>query len=217
MIEASPAMRTTVLGLACAGASFVLTEPAFAEPFTRDTVQAAAAFAYGVYVGDAAGVIPSPYGVGVGVRAGYTLGHPSVPRLYAGVEGNYFFGATRRFPEYGDVEGSLKILHYGVVAGYDIGVNPWLVLRPVIGAGAARVTAVVTVEGLSGDVSQSGFVATAGAEALVAWEPLFFGLEARYTVFYVDTAPLQDIPGLDVDDSARLDGLLFAAKGGAVF
>lgn len=206
-------MRTTVLALACAGGNLLFTSTARAEPFTRDQVQLAAAFAYGVYVGEASDVIPSPYGVGVGARAGYTFG----PGLYAGAEGNYFFGASRSFPEYGDVEGSLKILHYGLVAGYDIAVNPWFVLRPAIGVGAARVTAVVRVEGLSGDVSQTGFVMTAGAEALFGWAPAFFGLEARYTSFYVDTAPLEDIPGLELEESARLDGLLFAAKGGVTF
>jgi len=212
-------MRTTLLVLGCAGGSLFSADPAIAqpstreEPFTRDQVQLAAAFAYGVYVGDASDVIPSPYGVGLGARAGYTLG----PSIYAGAEANYFFGASRSFPEYGDVEGSLKILHYGLVAGYDIRINRWCVVRPVLGVGAARVTAVVRVEGLSGDVSQTGFVANAGAEALFAYQPAFFGLEARYTAFYVDTAPLQDIPGLEVEDSARLDGLLFAAKGGIYF
>lgn len=206
-------MRTTVLALACAGGSLLFSNTARAEPFTRDRVQLAAAFAYGVYVGEASDVIPSPYGVGIGARAGYTLN----PGLYAGAEGNYFFGATRSFPEYGDVEGSLKILHYGLVAGYDIGVSRWFVLRPALGVGAARVTAVVRVEGLSGDVSQTGLVVTAGAEALFGREPAFFGLEARYTAFYVDTAPLEDIPGLELDDSARLDGLLFAVKGGVSF
>ncbi|HEY6728219.1 MAG TPA: outer membrane beta-barrel protein [Polyangiaceae bacterium] len=206
-------MRATVLALACAGGNLLFGTSARAEPFTQRQAQLAAAFAYGVYVGEASDVIPSPYGVGVGGRAGYTLG----PGLYAGAEGNYFFGASRSFPEYGDVEGSLNILHYGVVAGYDLGVNPWFVVRPVLGVGAARVTAVVRVEGLSGDVSQTGFVLAAGAEALAGWEPAFFGLEARYTSFYVDTAPLDDIPGLELDDSARLDGLLFGFKAGMAF
>ena len=205
-------MRTTILVLGCAGSAFTASS-ALAEPFTQNRVEAAAAFAYGVYVGDAADVIPSPYGVGIGGRTGYTLS----PSIYAGAEANYFFGQERSFPEYGDVSGSLSILHYGLAAGYDIEVNPWFVLRPALGLGAARVTAVITVEGSSGDISQTGFVVSAGAEALFAWEPAFFGLEARYTAFYVDTAPLQDIPGLDIDDSARLDGLLFAAKGGVHF
>ena len=103
------------------------------------------------------------------------------------------------------------------VAGYDIRVNRWCVLRPALGLGAARVTAVITVEGESGDDGQTGAVVSAGAEALFAWEPAFLGLEARYTAFYVDTAPLEDIPGLEIDDSARLDGLLFAVKGGIHF
>lgn len=205
-------MRAAVLVLGCAGSAFNAAS-AQAEPFTQDDVEVAAAVAYGVYVGEAADVIPSPYGVGLGARAGYTLPLP----IYAGAETNYFFGQKRSFPEYGDVEGSLSILHFGLVAGYDIEVNRWCVLRPALGLGAARVTAVITVEGESGDVGQTGVVVSAGAEALFAWEPAFFGLEARYTAFYVDTAPLQDIPGLEIDDSARLDGLLFAAKGGVHF
>lgn len=206
-------MRARVLIFACAGGTFVGADPASAEPFTRERVQLAAALAYGVYAGEAADVIPSPYGVGLGARAGYT----SWPRIYVGAEGNYFFGANRSFPEYGDVEGSLKIVHYGLVAGYDLRVASWCVVRPALGVGAARVTAIVRVEGLSGDVSQTGFVATAGAETLIGWEPAYFGIEARYTSFYVDTAPLEDIPGLELDESARLDGFLFAAKGGVYF
>jgi len=205
-------MRTAVLVLGCAGSAFTATS-ALAEPFTQNQVEVAAAVAYGVYVGEAADVIPSPYGVGLGGRAGYTL---SVP-IYVGAEANYFFGQKRSFPEYGDVEGSLSILHYGLVAGYDIEVNHCFALRPTLGLGAARVTAVITVEGSSGDVAQTGFVVSAGAEALFAWEPAFFGLEARYTAFYVDTEPLRDIPGLEIEDKARLDGLFFAAKGGVHF
>lgn len=206
-------MRATVLALTCAGGHLLFATSAQAEPFTRQRVQPAAAFAYGVYVGEASDVVPSPYGVGVGARGGYTMGSG----FHLGAEANYFFGKSRRFPEYGDVEGSLSILHYGIVAGYDLGVTPWFVVRPVVGVGAARVTAVVRVEGLSGDVSQTGFVATVGAEALIGWKPAFFGLEARYTSFHVDTAPLEDIPGIELDDSARLDGLLFAVKGGMFF
>lgn len=187
--------------------------PARAEPFTQEQVQLAAALDYGLYVGDAADLIPSPYGVGLGGRAGYTLG----PRVFVGAEVNYFFGATQSFPEYGDVEGSLSILQYGIEAGYDLEVTQWFVVRPALGFGAARVTAVVRVEGLSGDVSETGLVVTAGVHALVAWEPAFFGLEARYTSLQIDTEALADIPGLDVEDSARLDGVLFAVSGGVYF
>jgi len=205
--------RATCFALACASAGVLVAVPARAEPFTHEQIQLAATIDYGLYVGDGADLIPSPYGVGIGGRAGYTLG----PRVFVGTEANYFFGASQSFPEYGDVEASLRILQYGAEAGYDLEVHPGFVVRPVLGLGAARVTAVVRVEGLSGDVSETGVVVTAGAQALVAWQPAFLGLEARYTSLHIDTEALADIPGLEVEDSARLDGVLFAVRGGMYF
>lgn len=187
--------------------------PARAEPFTERRAQGAAGVDYGLYVGEAADIVPSPYGLGIGTRAGYTLGPP----VYVGVEAHYFFGASRSFPEYGDVEGSLSIAHAGVEAGYDFALLEALVLRPALGFGAARVTAHVRVEGLEGTVNETGWVVTAGMLALYAIDPMFVGAEARYTALGISTEPLQDIPGFDVEDDARLDGLLFGLRVGMAF
>ena len=186
---------------------------ALAEPFTERRVGLGVGLAYGLYLGDAAEDIPTPYGLGVGARAGYTFD----PNVYLAAELNYFFGTSQRFPQYGDVEGSLRILQYGAQAGYDLGLGRHFVLRPKLGVGAARVTAKVRVEDMTGDVSETGLALTAGVEALGRYKVWFLAVEARYTYLRIDTQPLRDIPGLEVQDSAKLDGLLFFVGPGVVF
>jgi hypothetical protein len=92
-----------------------------------------------------------------------------------------------------------------------------LVLRPKLGVGAAHVTAGVRVEGIYGEVSDTGLALTVGGAALLDWGPLLMFLEARYTSLSIDTEAVKDIPGLFVEDQARLDGLLFALGGGLTF
>ena len=104
-VSSMPLKRELVWATAASAALLLATKPASAEPFTKEQVQLALGVAYGVYLGEAAQEIPSPYGFGIGARAGYTLGLG----IYFGGEANYFFGASRRFPEYGDVEGKLAL------------------------------------------------------------------------------------------------------------
>jgi hypothetical protein len=182
-------------------------------PFTEHRMQLGGGLDYGLYLNNMGEDIPTPYGLGFNARAGYTL----KPNLYLGGELNYFLGATQRFPEYGDVEGSLSVLHYGAEVGYDVGLGPSFALRPKLGLGSATVAATVTVEDMRGDVSETGLAITGGAQALLGGHTLFFAAEARYTYLRVSTAPLQDIPGIAVSDDAQLDGLLFAVGAGAAF
>ena len=186
---------------------------AHAANFTESKAQLAATLDYGLYLGGAQEEIPSPFGLGLGTRAGYTL----APQLYLGGEANYFFGASRQFPEYGDVQGSLRIFHYGAEVGYDIGLDPSLILRPKLGLGAARMTVVVQVEGVSGDVSETGIAATAGMGVLWNWGVAFLTAEARYAYLRVDTSVLDGIPGLELERTASLDGVLLCAGGGVTF
>ena len=201
------------LGLAVTLEVVAWANRAPAEPFTERRVGLGVGLDYGLYLGDAAEDIPTPYGLGLGARAGYTFD----PNVYLGTELNYFFGASQRFPQYGDVEGSLRILQYGAQAGYDFGLGRYFVLRPKLGVGAARVTAEVRVEGLTGEVSETGLALTAGVEVLCRYKVWFLAVEARYTYLRIDTQPLRDIPGLEVEDSAKLDGLLFFVGPGVVF
>lgn len=197
--------------LAAAGLVFVAASAQAGPAFTERRMQLGGGLSYGLYLGDYADEIPTPYGLGAHVRAGYTL-HPAV---YLGAELNYFFGASQRFPDYGDV--ALSILHVGGEAGYDIGIGVWCVLRPKIGVGAARAVADLTVEGIHGFVSETGLAWTAGAQALVGSGAWFAALEARYTSLSIDTEPLQDIPGLEIEDDTQLDGLLLSVGGGVSF
>ena len=205
--------KHVALALAATAGVVAWANRAPAEPFTERRVGLGVGLDYGLYLGDAAGDIPTPYGLGLGVRAGYTLD----PNVYLGAELNDFFGASQRFPEYGDVEGSLGILQCGAQAGYDFGLGRFFVLRPKLGIGAARVAAKVRVEGLTGTVGETGLALTAGVEALCRWKVWFLSVEARYTYLHIDTQPLQDIPGLELEDSAKLDGLLFFIGPGVVF
>jgi hypothetical protein len=184
-----------------------------AMPFTEERLQLAGGLAYGLYVGDAANDIPSPYGLGLGIKAGYTLDF----QVYLGAESNYFFGATRQFPEYGDVEGSLQILHYGAEGGFDFGFGEHFVLRPKAGIGAARVTARARVEGVRGKVRETGLVVAAGLQALAGWDAICVVIDARYTSLSIDTHALRGIPGIDVEEGAQLDGVLFFIGGGVAF
>ncbi len=153
--------KDVALGLAATLGVATWANRALAEPFTERRVGLGAGLDYrlylgglylgGLYLGDAAGEIPAPYGLGLGARAGYTFD----PNLYLGAKLNYFFGTSRRFPQYGDVEGSLRILEYGAEGGYDFGIGRFFALRPKVGIGAARVTANVRVEGLTGEVSET--------------------------------------------------------------
>ncbi|MFC1642951.1 outer membrane beta-barrel protein [Myxococcota bacterium] len=182
-------------------------------PFTEKQVQLSVGLSYGVYLGNTTEDIPTPYGLGLAAKGGFTFD----PSVYLGGELNYFFGATRRFPEYGDVEGSLSVLHYGAEAGYDVGLGRSLVLRPKFGIGSATVTAEATVEDVTDDISQSGLAATVGVQALGGGETWFLTVEARYTYLSVSTEQLQQIPGMAVDGDAQLDGLLLSVGVGIAF
>ena len=182
-------------------------------PFTEQQVQLGAGLDYGLYLGDAAEDIPTPYGLGVNVRAGYTLD----PSVYLGGELNYFIGATQRFPQYGDVEGSLSVVQYGAEAGYDIGLSEAWVMRPKLGVGAATVTARVRVEGNRGELSEDGLALIAGLQALHGWDSWFLTGEARYTYLNISTSQLRQIPGIDIEDNAQLDGLLFGVGVGVAW
>lgn len=205
-------VRRRAHGWGLAFSLLALSASALAEPFTEQSPQAAAGVAYGLYVGEAAGEIPSPYGLGLAARAGYTLGG-----AYLGAELNYFLGASQRFAEYGDVEGSLSIIHYGAEAGYDVAPIRRLVIRPKLGLGLARVTATLRVEGVTGDVVETGLAVVGGVQVLYAWEPWFASFDARYTSLSIETKALGELPGVAVNDATKLDGLLFSLCAGFAF
>jgi hypothetical protein len=183
------------------------------EALTAQTVQLEGGLSYGVYLGEHADEIPTPYGVGAHARAGYTFSLP----LYLGGEFTHFFGARQPVHGYEDVEGALSVTHFGAEAGYDIGLGSSVIARPKVGLGAATVVAEVTVEGITGQVSETGLAMTAGAQVVLGFDPWFTAAEIRYTSLSIDTEPLQQIPELEVGDDAQLDGLLFGAGVGVAF
>jgi hypothetical protein len=111
---------------------------------------------------------PSPYGAGIGLRAGVTL--PA--SLYLGGSFDYFFGESIDTP-LGDV--SFSVLQLMAHAGYDLGLGP-LTVRPGLGLGLASLSGDTPV----GDNSESDFVASPGVEAIIGLGLLSVGAEARY-------------------------------------
>src|SRR5688500_2483467 len=118
-----------VIGSAAALSALISATPAHAEePFTANKLQIGGGLNYGLYMGDDEGDPPNPYGLGLGVDLGYTLGLG----VYLGGEFNYFFGGSK---EESGIEVATNIMQYGAEVGYDIGLSPELVIRPKLGIG----------------------------------------------------------------------------------
>jgi hypothetical protein len=183
------------------------------EAFTEATVQFEGGLSYGVYLGEHVNEIPTPYGVGAHAKAGYTFELP----LYVGGEFTHFFGARQPIPGHQDVEGALSITHFGAEAGYDFGLGSSVVARPKVGLGAATVVAEETVEGITGQISETGLAMTAGLQGILGLKPWLVTAEVRYTSLSIDTESLRQIPNLDVEDDVQLDGLLMGIGVGVAF
>lgn len=118
---------------------------------------------------------PSPYGAGIGLRAGVTL--PA--SLYLGGSLDYFFGESVDTP-LGEV--SVSLLQLMAHGAYDLGLGP-LTVRPGLGLGLAST---------SGDFpggaseSESDFVVSPGVEASIGLGLLSVGAEARYNKIFSD-------------------------------
>jgi outer membrane protein with beta-barrel domain len=161
--------RLLVMGLAGGLTAFAGAGEAQALPLI--SLSASARGLYGSAVGDQD---PSPYGVGLGLRAGVTL----PMSLYLGGSFDYFFGESVTLD---DVESSASLLQLMANVGYDLGLGP-LTLRPSLGLGFAERNA----DGNGEDGSD--FVASPGVEALVGLGLLSVSAEARYNKIFEDDA-----------------------------
>jgi hypothetical protein len=160
-----------LVGLACAASAFAFAGSAQALPLL--TLSGSVRGLYGSDLDDAN---PSPYGPGLGLRAGLTL--PA--SLYLGASLDYFFGESATI---GGLDASASLFQVLGHVGYDAGFGP-LTLRPSLGFGYAQNT--VDLEGL-GDASASDFVLSPGAELFIGLGLLSVSGEIRYNTVFSDS------------------------------
>jgi hypothetical protein len=156
-------------GIACAAAALSFSADAHALPLL--TLSASLRGLYGSAFGDPEA---NPYGPGIGVRAGVTL--PT--SLYLGASLDYFFGDS---VEIAGADFNRSLLQVLANVGYDAGLGP-LTLRPSIGLGLAQ----INIETPITDESDSNFVLSPGAEAIVGLGLLSVSGEVRYNKVFVD-------------------------------
>lgn len=162
-------LPAAALGVACAAAALSFSGNANALPLL--TLSASLRGLYGSAFGDPEA---NPYGPGIGVRAGVTL--PS--SLYLGASLDYFFGDS---VEIAGADVNRSLLQVLANVGYDAGLGP-LTLRPSIGLGLAQANAEIGPL----DESESNFVLSPGAEAIVGLGLLSVSGEVRYNKVFVD-------------------------------
>ncbi len=125
--------KFSAIGALLVGAAFMgLARPASAlEPAaTLSTVQVLGGPRFGT----------NDLGFGVGVRGGYTM--PT--SIYVGGVFDYFFGSTNTVSALGStVETKTSLWLLGGEIGYDLGLTPQIVLRPIAGIGFASGSAKV--------------------------------------------------------------------------
>ena len=177
-------VRMLVGSIVAAGACLVAA-PAFADPATANKLQLGLGFRYGVDM--KSGDDLNPWGIGLGLEAGYTL--PNAVYLGGNIE--YFFGE-----QIGDDTNGVSgnIWQLSAEGGYDIGIGPIFVLRPKLGLGLANVhektciqvaTAGGPVGGCSSD-TQSDFALFPGATFIVMPPGFNLTADVRYELVFAD-------------------------------
>jgi hypothetical protein len=162
-------LPAAAVSIACGAAALSFSADANALPLL--TLSASLRGLYGSAFGDSEA---NPYGPGIGVRAGVTL--PT--SLYLGASLDYFFGDS---VEIAGAELNQSLLQVLANVGYDAGLGP-LTLRPSIGLGLAQ----SNIEAGPIDESESNFVLSPGAEAIVGLGLLSVSGEVRYNKVFVD-------------------------------
>lgn len=139
----------------------------------------------------------NPYGLGLGVRGGYTL--PDIP-FYAGGTFIYHLGDSARV---GSVETSLNYSMLGGEFGYDVMFDQ-VTIRPYLGLGAAIVT---------GEVCESALARSCGDESNAE---LYFSLGGSLLFYLTQNVFLGGDMRLSFVTDAP-DGIQFFGTGGAQF
>jgi len=187
------------------------------EPFTLNKPQVGGGLNYGIFMGDDGGGLPNVYGFGLGLDGGYTLGS-GISGLYIGGELNYFFGGSKTA---GSFETSVKVLHVGVEAGYDIGLSPDLIVRPKAGVGYASASIDVSGNFFGDQYNESqsagGLLIPIGAGLVYSMGKWFIAGDLRYAILSITQEEADLSSGTTADVSRNASGLWLGAGAGAAF
>jgi len=172
----------TVVSVAIALATFTAASAAFAlgPGFTAGKASAGARLQYGIDMED---YEANPYGLGFGLRGGYTLDM----NVYIGGNFEYFFGGSETV---GGAEFSWNVWQLQVEGGYDLGFGPKFVVRPQLGLGLGAFTGEFCYEDSVGraceDPSETDFSLTPGALALYDVGAVFLAGEVRFNAIMAE-------------------------------
>jgi hypothetical protein len=133
---------------------------------------------YGVYLGD--GDV-NPYGVGLGVRGGYTLDMG----LYLGAQFVYFLGESESAA---GMETSFNVMTLALEGGYYIGVGP-VIIRPSLLLGLGITSFSMSggpIAGMDVDDSSNDFLLGPGASVIYPIDMFFIGGDLRFDIIMAD-------------------------------
>lgn len=128
-------------------------------------------------------------GADVGGQAGYTLKEG----IYVGGAIDLFFGSSEEIPSIGlelGGERSFWALSMGVNMGYDVGLLPELVVRPLLGLGLFTAFYEACRGSMCTDTSGTGIELTAGGQALYKIDPVTVGGSLRLMLGEVDAVTI---------------------------
>lgn len=148
---------------------------ASADPaFTTGKPSVSGQLNYGIFTGEGD---TNPYGLGLGVKGGYTLDM----NLYVGGAFDYFFGKSE---DVGPASASLRMWMLQGEVGYDLGVAPNVVIRPKGGVGLTNATAKLCINDNCNSDSKGYFSIAPGVQGLYSLDSLFLTAEARYDILF---------------------------------
>lgn len=170
-----------ILGLGIAAVSLISSVAAAEEPFTADKGQVGLQLMYGIDMED--GDL-NPYGFGLAPQGGYTIS----PGVYIGGRFDYFFGGSEKVSVLGvEAETSFNIYQFLLEAGYDVGLNEAMVLRPKLGLGFGKVSAEMCSGGTCIEAdSDTEFVLSPGVNFLYNFDPIYLNIDARYNMLMAE-------------------------------
>lgn len=186
-------------------AAALVSVTAAADPaFTANKPQVGIDLGYGIYAGDENGDV-NPYGLGFGVRGGYTLDFG----LYVGAAFHYYLGFTEKveLPGIATFEVSGNIYKFGAELGYDVGLGPQFVLRPKLGIGYG--TLAVSSSGAGQSDSEGALAITPGLQALYSLGQAFLSADVGYNLLSLKPDGAQE--------SSNSSGVLLGVGAGITF
>lgn len=177
------------------------------EPWTAEQATISAQLEYGIFTGDDGGTDLNPYGLGLGLKGGYTLDMG----VYVGGAFDYFLGGSEDVSVLGaSAETSLNIWMLQAEVGYDVGLMPEGVLRPKLGLGITSPSGEACVEIGSEERCEdldldSKFSIAPGAQFLYSLGGGFITADARYNIVFTG------------DEDGDANGFIIGVGGGLSF